>query len=203
VVVEKECARPEYGHFVCCEADHFGLTKPKSAEDVIYQETIHYLIEVLTTAKEAYKLQRQLDELRITKAKIEEEEEKLRQQKGFTIERGFQMETGFLGNLERSDAESRLKDAPAKTFLTRWSTRNKSYVLSFVDSEKPRIIKHIASIIPTSDDRLKVITAEGIEHYSNLREFIITMIKNEVIDQSISDWDYRRTPINIKSKSNS
>lgn len=189
VVVEKDCARPDYGYFVLVsDTDHFGITKPKNAEDVIYQQTYSYLVSVIKAAKSAFE-----EEARLSLEIIElrKEEEKVKAQRI----PGKHLETGFLGNLERKDAEARLQGAPVGTFLTRWSDRSNSYVLTYINSTAENPFTHIGSIRPTSDNQLQVMTHAGTETFKNLQDFVSTMITNKVISRPIAEWDYDHSPI--------
>jgi hypothetical protein len=77
---------------------------------------------------------------------------------------------GWRGAIERDDAAALLKGMPVGTFLTRWSTRNRCYVVSYVKVDNPNSnnnnnIRHVGYIEPC-DGLSTVRKADG----SNMEE---------------------------------
>lgn len=89
---------------------------------------------------------------------------------GITPPNEWFMQLGWCGNIERVEAESRLKNSARGTYLLRWSDRAKSYVLSY---SKPPNFVHVAKIVPKNMGELHVETEENVVvTYKNLLEFV-------------------------------
>lgn len=102
-------------------------------------------------------------------------------------------DTGYLGTMERRDAELRLANCPPGTFLTRWSAQSKSFVLSYVGPDKKGIM-HIGNI-RQEGGKLQVLTPKRTEIFTDMREFVNTMRNNKIVTESVSSLDYKRSPL--------
>jgi len=92
---------------------------------------------------------------------------------------------GWVGQVDRVEAEKMLANTPIGTFLIRYSPKRKSYVLSTRNRDGHGFL-HIADIF-ASDDRIIVKTTKGQIHYKTIFEYLAAMKKSNVISTSIHE----------------
>jgi len=98
---------------------------------------------------------------------------------------------GYSGSMERPQAEKVLGGRSIGTFLTRWSPRSNSFVLSYVG--KNSVISHIGRIIPLDSDEQRRLTSpitvttdsKQQQKYDNLAKFVEIMKASGKIKDSI------------------
>jgi len=94
---------------------------------------------------------------------------------------------GFVGPLDRGDAERRISKEEVGVYLLRWSDRQDSYVLTYMNKDyKPA---HIASIKVTKSG-VEVVTETGLTKFKNLHAFIDNMKKMKVITRAVVENNY-------------
>lgn len=89
---------------------------------------------------------------------------------------------GWCGEISRQEAEDRLKGAPDKTFLTRWSSRPGSYVLSYNNG---LFFDHIAHIKPKDGHIVVCKTDNSTSSFKDLTEYIRKMKHIKVIGNPV------------------
>lgn len=86
---------------------------------------------------------------------------------------------GWHGEIGRPETEAILSGLPVGTFLTRYSTHAKSYIISHVLPDKT--IQHIANITKEQQDRVKVVMKQGIFFYNTFAQFVYDCMHNPVL----------------------
>jgi hypothetical protein len=87
---------------------------------------------------------------------------------------------GYKGAISRDDAERKLSNKNAGTFLVRWSERANSYVISFKNQQGG--ISHMADIFKTEDGKgIYVKTEIGKKSFDNLASLLGVMIRDKDI----------------------
>eukprot|EP01118_Nematostelium_gracile_P003379 TRINITY_DN1388_c0_g1_i1.p1 TRINITY_DN1388_c0_g1~~TRINITY_DN1388_c0_g1_i1.p1 ORF type:complete len:559 (-),score=103.90 TRINITY_DN1388_c0_g1_i1:4-1680(-) len=174
VVVDGDACRTDYGSVVLLMSDHFSITKPIGPQDMIYRQLLSFLNDCM--------IEKPIEKKRTIDFEIPKTGD-------FDQETLFQL--GYSGDIDRKEGEMRLKQAPPLTFLTRWSVEQNCYVLQFMTKE--RQFRNIQAI--PSKGGLVVKTSEGTRMFSDLPQFIETMIKSEKIKIPIYNVDYIKSPV--------
>jgi hypothetical protein len=110
----------------------------------------------------------------------------------------------WFGEISRERSEELLRGTPDGTFLTRWSSKTSSYVLSYVHS---RDIKHIAGILPSElGEAVTVVRADQVVlSYNSLLEYLNSMRQSKWISHPMVNTEnnpYGRASINYGAMPN-
>jgi len=93
-------------------------------------------------------------------------------------------EIAWCGDISRKMAETRLEKEEIGTFLTRWSERQKSFVVSF--KATPTLIRHIDSIWLNDNVIVAMRRDNTRKNFSSMLEYIRTLQKYEQISRPLS-----------------
>jgi len=92
---------------------------------------------------------------------------------------------GWVGNISRVASEEKLKNYPQGTFLLRWSTTTKSYVLSFVT--KSVDVQHIAYIIPGNGGQISIVKEDKtVLEFPDLLAYLKELRSKNIISDPIN-----------------
>lgn len=94
-----------------------------------------------------------------------------------------------MGTISSAEAESKLIGKEPGTYLSRWSPRSQSMVVSFVDLNNRSQIMHVGQVMPNPHGGVIVTTSEGIDNYDTFAEFIDHLkITKTIATPLISDY---------------
>jgi SH2 domain len=92
------------------------------------------------------------------------------------------------GDINRPNAEDRLRGLPQGTFLTRWSSDGSSFVVSFVKSKTPFRAQHIAYIALQPDQSVKILASDAsIRTHESLRIYIESLRRQDIVSDNVND----------------
>jgi len=106
-------------------------------------------------------------------------------------------QVAWYGDIQRAEVQEKLENENIGTFLTRWSERQKSFVVSFKHS--PGVIKHIDSIKPFGTKIIAIRKDNTEKVYDSFGEYIRSLQKSEQIANPLrkegGDYEYVKTTL--------